>query len=70
MGIFLLVFIAIALVILCVFRLKISTLQKILWSVVVIIIVFSSIFYLFIQGFERGRDQLAPAKEDLSQPIK
>ncbi|WP_160139954.1 hypothetical protein [Chryseobacterium sp. c4a] len=70
MGIFFIVFIVIILVILLISKLKIPTLQKIFWSVVAVIVVFSLIFYWFIRGFERGRDKLAPTEEELNQPTK
>ncbi|WP_347216114.1 hypothetical protein [Chryseobacterium sp.] len=56
MGIFFIVFSIITLIIFFIFRLKISKLQKVLWSAVVLIIVFFLFAYLFVQGFENGRD--------------
>ncbi|WP_045499012.1 hypothetical protein [Chryseobacterium sp. StRB126] len=70
MGISFIIFIVIALIVFFIFRLKISKLQKVLWSVLAIIIVFSLIIYWFIQGFERGRDRLALPDGELNQPIK
>lgn len=70
MGIFLIVFILLIPVIVCISRLKISNVQKGLWLIAVIIITFSLIAYFFVQGFERGRERLAPPEEELHQPIK
>jgi Na+/phosphate symporter len=70
MGIFLIVFIVIVLIIFFISRLKIPMLQKIVWSVLAFTIMISLIVFLFIQGFEKGRDPLAPSHEELNQPIE
>ncbi len=69
MGILFIVFIAIALGIFFISGLNISKLQKIIWSVLLIIIAFSVIIYFFIEGFERGRDS-QPATEELIHPVQ
>lgn len=69
MGILFIVFIAIALGIFFISGLNISKLQKIIWSVLLIIIAFSVIIYFFIEGFERGRDP-QPATEELIHPVQ
>lgn len=70
MGIFFILFIVIALIIFSISRLKIPMLQKVIWSVLAAIMMISLIVYLFIQGFERGRDPRTPSNEGLNQPIK
>lgn len=70
MGLFLIIFVVIALVFLFISRLKISKLQKILWSLAALSVIFFFILYLFTQGFERGRNQLVLPDEELHQPIK
>lgn len=69
MGILLFIFSVTAVAVLFVSRLKIPGKQKILWSVCIIISFVFLTIYLFIQGFESGRDPKMPA-EELSQPVR
>jgi len=69
MGILAVFFLLIVLIIFIITRLKISKNAKIAWSVLVIIIVTGIIIYLFIQGFERGRDPKMP-KDELQNALR
>ena len=69
MGILLFIFLITAVAVFLVSLLKIPRKQKVLWIVCMIISIVFLTIYLFIQGFERGRDPEMPM-EDLNQPIK
>lgn len=69
MGIIIVLIFIIALPLFFISKLKISKGQKIWWSAGFIILVLCLIIYLFIQGFEKGRDPKMPA-EELHQPVK
>lgn len=69
MGILFIVFIIIALITFFISKLKLPKRQKVLWSAATIIIAFILIAYLFIEGFERGRDPQS-ATEKLQSAIQ
>ncbi|HCN51698.1 MAG TPA: hypothetical protein DIT10_21875 [Chryseobacterium sp.] len=69
MGILLFIFSVTAVAVLFISKLKILVKQKILWSVCIIISIVFLTIYLFIQGFERGRNPKMPT-EELSQSVR
>ena len=70
MGIFIVVFIAIFLALFFISRTKIPRVQKVLWFIIVLISIISVITYLFIRGFESGRDPHPMPSEELNAPKK
>jgi asparagine N-glycosylation enzyme membrane subunit Stt3 len=63
MGITVIILLPVVVVVIIISRLKISGSQKIIWSVLAVLVIFLIIAYLLIQGFERGRDPEMPQEE-------